>query len=269
MTRWLSRRAHPAGAVPASCRSRRRRAGRRRRACPWRSRALGRARRRRSRTPSSPWSSSSSMCAGSPSLGSRVGAPHAEPVVLRVDPVEPEPLVARSGGPRRCARPSRPPWRPSRTSCPLLPARGGGSARRLRQRGERGGAGTRGCASSCRGVRRDLVEHVRRQAVTRCTTPGWKFGFPSGIGVGHRRRSGPGSSPVRARVSHQQRTSRAVSIAVSRRAPTPMPSCASTIPPGSSSSCSSIASALSPAPVVRVRVPPDDLQAAAPARPPA
>ena len=144
---------------------------------------------------------------------------------------------------------------------PTLLARVGGGvalrvrARRTRRGGTRGGR--RAAAAFAAISSKDVTDGDGGHAA--CTTPGWKFGFPTGSASAIRR-SGPGSSPVpRSRDQQRHQLARSLWPRPAAR-PAPMPSCASTIPPCSSSSCVEHRLARCHPPVVRVRVPPDDLQ---------
>ena len=166
-------------------------------------------------------------------LRERVRAPHAEQVVLRVDPVECEPLIGVQVPLEDPARRSRPPSATARTSPHSSSWVGGGVRAPASLSAAKAAWGKAGVRVEQRGVGGDLLQHVAdgKCGHAACTTPGWKFGFPSGIGTGQVGVSGPGSSPWPRACSTSFGMSAAVACAVSRRAPTLMPSWASTIPP--------------------------------------
>ena len=183
----------------------------------------------------SPWSvSSSTYAAGRPRPGSGSAPQTPSRWSSRVDPVERQPLIAVQMALEDPPDASRRPSPPARTSAH--------SSARVGRRRERAGVLQRverrvregGLRVERRGVRGDLLEHVPdgEGGHAACTTPGWKFGFPTGIGTGQSARSGPGSSPCSRASPRAAATSSAVALRRRRAArPTPTPSCASTIPP--------------------------------------
>ena len=200
-----------------------------------RSRAPGRARRRRSRRPSRRGAASPSMYGRLALAGRRVRAPHAEPVILRVDPVELEPLDAfRWPSKSRPTDPSA--LATARTSAHSSPRVGGGVERAGLSAARRTRRGGRRAAASSAAALAAISSSTSRTAtmVTPRALPRMSSGFPAGIGSANRARAA--RAPARAPRSLDERPDqpRGRSRASSRRAPGPTPSCVSTIPPGRS-----------------------------------
>ena len=206
------------------------------------------------------------MCAGSPSSGARVGAPDAQQWSSGSIPSS----LSRSSAFRWPSkmRPTRRrrPWRPRRTSAH--------SSRARRRRRQRAGvlSASNACAREARAARpaprrsrrSPRARHGRQRRSRRLHYPRMEVRIPHRdrrrpIWRERRRARVPARAPSPTSGADQLR-----GLPRRRRVahPTPTPSWASTIPPGSQLELSSIASAPSPAPVVRVRVPADDLQPA-------
>ena len=201
------------------------------------------------------------MCAGSPSPGAG-SAPHT-PSQWSSGSMSVERAAARprSDGPRRSARPSR---RPSTRRAPgPTPGRGSAAARARRPRcsatnAARGKAGSASSAAALAAI---------SSSTSRTATMVTPRPLPE-VGIAQRHGHRPGAfersraQPASPRPSTSGPISAAVSRASARRAPAPMPSWASTIPPGSSVSASSMRAARVTTPVVRVDRPAHDLEIA-------
>ncbi len=257
--------AHPAGAVPGTGRSRRRARGRRR---PARAVAVARDHERPVSPPApqqktfSPWSVASSMLAAArlpPGSGSAPQTP--EPVVLGVDPVERQPLdrvqVALEDPPDRAVGLG------DRAHEAHSSARvGGGVSAPACSSAANAAWGKAGCRHRAPRRCAAISSSTSRTAtaVTRGALPrDGSSGFPSGIGTGQSGASGPGSSPLLRARSTSGGDESAVASAVARRAPDADAVVREHDPAARELECaSSIVLRVVPAPVVRVRRPPDD-----------
>ena len=129
--------------------------------------------------------------------GRRIRAPHAQQVVLGVDPVERQPLVRVQMALEDPPDATRRPWRRRAPGATPRARVGGGVSAPASRSARTPRAGTRAARRAPRRWRRSRpARHGRRGRSRGCTTPGWKFGFPNGIGTGQPARADPVRVPA-------------------------------------------------------------------------